>query len=51
VKINFSHGRLRPDPAKPTIAEALAARLGREPTHNELVAEARRILRFRPERP
>lgn len=45
MKITFTHGRLRPDPADPTIAEALAAALGREPTHNELVAETRRILR------
>jgi len=29
---------------KPTIYEALKARLEREPTHNELVAEVRRIL-------
>ena len=29
---------------KPTIWEALAARLGREPTHAEASAEVRRIL-------
>ena len=29
---------------KPTIWEALAARLGREPTHAEACAEVRRIL-------
>lgn len=45
IKITITHGRLRPDPARPTIAEALEAKLGREPTHNELVAETRRILR------
>lgn len=28
----------------PTIHQALRARLGREPTHRELVAEVRRIL-------
>jgi hypothetical protein len=29
---------------KPTIYEALKAKLGREPTYNELVADVRRIL-------
>ena len=29
---------------KPTIHAALRARLGREPTHRELVAEVKRIL-------
>lgn len=29
---------------KPTIAEVLRAKLGREPTHAELVADVRRIL-------
>jgi hypothetical protein len=29
---------------KPTIYEALAEKLGREPTHNELVADVKRIL-------
>lgn len=29
---------------KPTIYEALRAKLGREPTHNELTADVRRIL-------
>jgi len=29
---------------KPTIYEALKVRLGREPSHSELVAEVRRIL-------
>ena len=29
---------------RPTIYEALKARLGREPSHRELVAEVRRIL-------
>ena len=29
---------------KPTIYEALKAKLGREPKHNELTAEVRRIL-------
>lgn len=29
---------------KPTIYEALKAKLGREPSHNELVAEVKRIL-------
>lgn len=29
----------------PTIAEALATRLGREPTHQELTEEVKRILR------
>jgi hypothetical protein len=30
---------------KPTIWEALAANLGREPTHNELCEDVKRILR------
>lgn len=30
---------------KPTIAEALAVKLGRTPTHAELTAEVKRILR------
>jgi hypothetical protein len=29
---------------KPTVYEALAAKLGREPSHNELVADVNRIL-------
>ena len=29
---------------KPTIYEALKAKLGREPTHSELVADVKRIL-------
>jgi hypothetical protein len=29
---------------KPTIYEALAAKLGREPSHNELMADVNRIL-------
>jgi hypothetical protein len=29
---------------KPTIYEVLKLKLGREPTHNELVADVRRIL-------
>ena len=29
---------------KPTIYEALAAKLGREPSHNELIADVNRIL-------
>lgn len=29
---------------KPTIYEALATKLGRTPTHNEVVADVRRIL-------
>jgi hypothetical protein len=29
---------------KPTIAEALAAKLGRDPTHAELCSEVKRIL-------
>jgi len=29
---------------KPTIYEALKSKLGREPTHNELCADVRRIL-------
>lgn len=44
VKVTITFGRLSPDPARPTIAEAMQARLGREPTHNELCAEVRRIL-------
>ncbi len=30
---------------KPTIYEALKAKLNREPTHNELVEDVKRILR------
>ena len=33
---------------KPTIWEALAERLGREPTHAEACAEVRRILQGEP---
>lgn len=32
------------DKSRPTIWEALAAKLGREPTHAEAVADVRRIL-------
>ena len=45
MRITITFGRLKPDPARPTIAEALAAELGREPTHNELTAKVRRIIR------
>ena len=34
---------------KPTIYEALKAKLGREPSHNELVADVNRILGRVPE--
>ena len=34
---------------KPTVYEALAAKLGREPSHNELVADVNRILGRVPE--
>lgn len=44
MKVTITFGRLAPDPARPTIAEALKVRLGREPTHSELTAEVRRIL-------
>ena len=44
VRVTFTWRRLRPNPAKPTIAEAMAAQLGREPTDDELIAEVRRIL-------
>lgn len=33
-----------PSTRKPTIYEALKAKLGREPTHEELKADVRRIL-------
>lgn len=33
---------------KPTIYEALATRLGREPTHSEQCEEVKRILRNEP---
>jgi hypothetical protein len=45
VKVTITFGRLTPNPARPTIAEALQAKLGREPTHHELTADVRRILR------
>lgn len=44
MRVTITFGRLTPDPKRPTIAEALKAQLGREPTHNELTAEVRRIL-------
>jgi len=42
VKITFTHGVLHDNP---TIYSVLKARLGREPTHNELVNEVKRILK------
>lgn len=44
VRITFTWGHLRPSPPrKPTIYEVLKAKLGREPTHDELVADVKRI--------
>jgi hypothetical protein len=45
MHISFTWGRLSSDPhRKPTIEEALREKLGRQPTHNELCADVRRIL-------
>lgn len=40
--VTFTWGHLGPH--KPTIYDALKVKLGREPTHNQLVADVRRIL-------
>jgi len=45
VQVNISfHGAKRRLGRKPTIWQALADRLGREPTHQEAKDEVRRIL-------
>jgi len=44
VKVTITWGHLNRREGKPTISEALAMKLGREPTHAELVAEVKRIL-------
>jgi hypothetical protein len=43
-EVRFTIGHLPGKPRKPTIHEVLKKQLGREPTHNELVAEVKRIL-------
>lgn len=45
MRVNVSWHHASPKPGrKPTIWEVLAARLGREPTNAEAVAEVQRIL-------
>ena len=43
VSVSVTWGRLSPSP-KPTIWQALADKLGRDPTHAEACAEVKRIL-------
>jgi hypothetical protein len=45
VKITFHAERIAPPDASPTIYDALKARLGREPTHQELCDDCKRIIR------